>query len=235
MIEAYVICRWSIRIADLDRKLEAGQVYWLSLEEARNSKDLSHAAKIGAVKVHRKERFRMVRPKYLPPHAKLSRKGPQHRTSPVRGPRQVTTPQVQAKPKGPDSKDPPPETQEPQVSPKIEVVLDPEKIAAALAPTVERLVQEQLTKQQSETTSPVDADVLAEAISKAMAKNPVAVVSNVQGSPVSKGSISSSEPLYIPSDLGKDAKGTVKLKTEDVDDTVDDAAAALRALRKKRK
>lgn len=254
MIEAYVRCKWGIRIPDLGMEMRSGQDYWLSLEEADGSKDLSHAARIGAVTVYKKERFRMVRKRHLPPFAKLSRGGAAGPKNPLKQPIHPAVPPVEPpKPETPQEKPPAPEPPKPPEQPKapetkVEVNVDPEAVAAAvrqalsgeLSTAVSQLVKAELQKEgtpSSPSAPQQDPEVLAEAISKALAKNfPKGAVSAPRSSSGSVSSDIDDAPLFMPSNIvDKNTKATVKIQEDKADSDINDAAAMLRALRNKGK
>jgi len=234
MIEAFIVCRHSIRLADLDLELRAGQEIWLSDAIARKSKDLTHAANIGAVRVYRKERVRMAKP--LPPHVRLSRKGrhdrPPRQAQEYLSPAPVRAPEVRA-------------PEKPEKPEKVMLSLDGAEIAnqirealtEGLAKAVPELVRAELSKQEAPAQTGASASEIAAAISEAMSK---ALPTMMQG--VAKGAVSSQgpgkgpeEPLYMPDNLvDKTAKGNIKLKTDSTESNVNEATAALKKLRKKR-
>lgn len=232
MKEALVRCKSSIRIADLDRGLEAGTEYWFDEDEAKGSKDLLHAARIGAITLHYVERYRTMR-KPLPPFPRLSRGGN------IRKPSPASKPASKSIPKEPANL----EKAEVQVQVNLDVQEVVRQITDSLSETVkgmvERALGEKAEKDDEGSSSPsFSKEDLTEAMALAIRKAGVSVGNSgtSQGGSGSS-SVYSEEPVYIPSNLvSKSEKGAIETKTEvSTSSNVDDAAAALKALRKRKK
>lgn len=218
MREAFITANIQIRIADLNMVLEPGQEIWLEESVFKGSKDLNHAMLIGAVTLQWRERMRSKKP--LPPHAMLSRRGP--------------LPQHVNKPKTTSLVPPSP------VEPTVEKpALDMVQLDQTISETVRRVIQSELAKIQIptptvSTPAPVlDKEELLSTISAALRQIPVSAgYGGNAASPPKK----DDDVLFIPTNIvEKDSKTTIALKTEVSDDKLDDAAQALRNLRKKKK
>jgi hypothetical protein len=239
MIQAHLICCEPVDIPDLGLKLKRGEEVWLDDLVARNSSDLRRAQSTGKVRVSRSNRR----------YAKPPRVLPASHTQPKPKPR------VYAKPE--------PEIIERTVIEEriVEKVVTADvdtdeiatKIRAQMLGDLREVVAQEVSKmmtpqapQEAPEAAPsqapaMDAEQMATVMEAAMKR---VLASQGGGVVVTSGSSSArktpgpEEPLYMPSNLvNKDAKAAISVKTETskTGDELDDATAALRALKKKKK
>ena len=223
MKEAKVKCLCAqFTIKDLGVTLNQGQELWLTADQVRLSKDLKHGKRIGAVELHWKTRAQVTKP---PPPPNFRRLSPT--------------------PRG-----------RPQVMPeeKVQIIhhhtttntLDPDEVAKRVKAAVAGEVAHQIGDLKD-----VIANIVAAALAQKEGNIDQAtlaatleatlrmVLPQYQGvaAPSAAAAVKSEDPLYIPSGIVPEkTKGKVEVQKASSEGTqVGDAAAALKALKKKRK
>lgn len=236
MIEAQIICCEKCEIPDLGLAMMPGEEQWVSEAVARNSKDLRRVQGMGKVRVYRKARQMPRNPKRPPPPF-VARSRPQVVD---RGePKVVEVEKVVEKVVEVE---------------RVEVVkqeVDTEKLKAELLgdllPGLRAVVAEEMSKavaqaapapaQEVPAPAPsVDPEQL-ESVLERVVRRVVPAGGAVPGTAAARAS-GPEEPLFIPGNIvDKDAKAKIDVKskaTEGTDD-LDDAQAALREIKRKRR
>jgi hypothetical protein len=219
MIEAQIICSNPCKIPDLDLDLQRGEQVWLSVELAQSSSDLKREQAKGNVRVMRKPR-RMdrrdpVRP--APPFVALTR--PQH--------------------KPPDNRP----------APVVEAVVDTDaiarevqqKIVEGLRPMIAEELGKALANQPQQEAAPAPAPPAAQLDPAQLAGVLEGVLRRVMPTggtaPAAGRAADAEDPLYMPANLvDKSAKAKIEVKETSSTETsdLDDAAAALRKIKRGR-
>jgi hypothetical protein len=225
MIEAQVICSCPCKIQDLGLDLERGQEVWLADETARGSLDLLREQAKGNVRVMRKSR-RMDRRdpvrSHPPPFVALTR--PQHR-APVEQPPEPRPEVVQGPPVDTDA-----------LAREVQM-----KIVEGLRPMIAEELGKALASQQQAEVAPAPAPAPAAQLDQAqlagVLESVLRRVMPTGGAPGAAREVASEDPLYMPGKLvDKDAKAKIDVKQTSSDETsdLDDAAAALRKIKRGR-
>jgi len=222
MIEAKITVNSPCDIPDLGLfGLKRGQTCWVDDLKAKNSRDLERQRNMGAVRVARQTRRKMAAPRNPPPPFVAQ-----------------SRPQVKPAP-------------EPVVEKHVETVIektvveqvDTEKLRAEilgdLLPGIRAVIAEEVGKAQAPAPQGgIDASQLEDVLESVLRR--VAPAGGVAAAP-SGGSRRSSgpeEPVFIPDQiLSKDAQAKidVKQKATEGGSDLDEAEAALRALKRKKR
>lgn len=240
MIEIKITCLTAqFKLTDLGLDLSRGEEVWVSYEDAAASKELAHAHRIGAVLLLKKERARVSQP---PPPPNFRRLVPgQHRR------RESLSSQVKAE-----------VTPEEKSTAEVEQAkVDLEKAVAQLSQVKGEMLDE-VSRLKGELSS------MRETLAKVLVPNPgvdleqlkgllqTTVTSALEGlqvaapqardsfrHPVEKDTTDSfaDVPMFIPSGIVEaDTKGAIEIKQDTTEGgQLNDAASALKALKKKRK
>lgn len=236
-----------IRIPDLNITLRQGYPVYLSKEDFDSSQDLRHAHQIGAIRVDWVERCKSLK---QVPAEPLKYKAPwgYRKTSPVRAPSQASPePKMAEIVASDDVGEKVQEAVSSAVSEAVTEVLQQSQVQQQQMLMLIQSLQNQvldLTQQLQNRPEPKsDSSDLSEikSLLSNLATNPQSVVSS---NPVAhkKGPHSGPHsgpqdaPMYIPTQITKDVEGKVEVKSETTENAqLDEATAALRALRKRKK
>ena len=230
MREAKVTCICAeIRLKDLNLTLREGQTIWVSPERAKLSKDLDHARRIGAVSIIWKERARVTKP---PPPPNFRRLSPGQRR-PVRPAKKPAAPSPIV------------------IQTQIDADLLAKHVKAAVAGEVAAAMKgikdgvgeqieairgdlaAQVAAAMASQGQQIDQEALAATLAAVIKENMPKTVQGAPGAP--RGEADGSTPLYIPSGIvDSKVEGRVEVKeTTDEAEGATDAAAKLKALRKR--
>ena len=240
MIEAKIICCEPVAISDLGLHLHRGQTIWINDLVARNSRDLRRAQAMGKVRVKRKDRGKKATKVSRPPPPFVLRSRPK--------------PRVYEKP---ESIEKIVEVEKRVVEHTvIEHKVDSDEVArkvkAELLGDIKNTIAEEVGKVLAASQASQETSEASPAPAPAMGADEMASVLETvlkrvlpsqgggavlpSGSSGARNTPSADEPLYMPTNIvDKDAKAaiTVESQTSKDGDDVDEAAQALRALRKK--
>jgi hypothetical protein len=238
MIESRIICCEPVDLKDLSLNLRRGQEVWISNDLANRSRDLQRALAMGKVRVTRMERHVANKPppppKVLPPFVTRSR--PLTKNEYIRD--AISDPDaVLSQEQNHQVLEERLRESEERLRENLRETIA-EEIAKALAAHAELKTPPQGVNSGPSVSAAVDASMIATVMEEVLKKNlpnatsgGVIIPSSRPRTPTS----ASDEPLYMPSNLvDKNAKSKISVssntsgKTEDVDD----ATAALRALKK---
>lgn len=211
MIEVQIICSNPCLIPDLGLDLKRGEERWISLDNARRSKDLETERAKGNVRVSRQSR----RPEKAPP---------------LPPPPFVALTQ-RTRPKPVEAAKPPEDPITPSEAPKLDTsaIADEvqEKVMAQLRPLLEALAP----------SAPMDATQMAQLFESVVRKVMPAGAPGVAASASTRPSAEPEAPLYLPTNLvDKDAKAKIDVATtsSNNEEEIDEAAAALRAMKRRK-
>jgi len=229
MKEARVTCKIEqIKLPDMGITLVRGQEVWFGEREARRSADLNHARKIGAIDLRWETRCRVSKPP-APPHFRKLRPGVRKQIEPSR---------------------PEPAKPAPAPAPSVDLDLIGKQVKAQVAAEMARQMGQlegQMETMRTDIVSQVtaalsgqkgmDAEQMA-AVLKATLEQVLPAHSAAVAAPAAKGhaTVSSDAPMFIPEGIVKETKGKVKVQqATGSTGGLDDAAAALKALKRKKK
>lgn len=221
MIEAQIICCRECEIRDLGLKMLPGQEQWISDLVAGNSADLRSEQRKGNVRVYRRTR-RVAREPKLPPPPFVLRSRPQVR-----------------------------EREEPKVIQKVvekvvevvETKVDTEEVARQVRGALQDDLREIIAAEISRVLAAQEAPAQAPALDRADLENALeSVLRRLTGGGeapiVGERQAIPDRPLYLPANLvDKDAKARIAVREsahEEGGSELDDAATALRKLKKRR-
>jgi len=238
MKEAKITCNIAqIKIPDQGLTLVQGQTIWRTEEKYERSEDLKHASSIGALSVKWKERARVTKP---PPPPNFRRLVPGQHRKPSPEPKRDVKPATAIV-----------EQVDTEALAKIvkaavtgELSQQKDALAGQFTALQEALMSQISKALESKGNGGIDAETLQQTLTAtltaAMANMPQQQVVVQQQSDSSSGAPAPKRkdegPMFIPKGIVTEAKGNIRVQEGSTESTgLDDAAAALKALKKKRK